>query len=148
MEDLDVSEKRIGTTETLLGLIAVACEKAQERTNNVFAGFTYGELFNGIHKLQLDPKFEKELKYLDFELVGPDSWYSRSLDDFLFMTGVPWGGVGFHQTVIEYGMHILTVEPSAAKKRIRWLREKYGEESVSRIEEMADALIKVMPRYS
>lgn len=144
MGDLDVIEKIIGTTETLLGLIAIACEKAQERTNNVFAGFTNEELFNGIHKLQLDQKFEKELKYFDFQPVGPDSWYSQSLDSLLFIMG--WGR--FHQTVVGYNGHILTVEPTAAKKRVEWLRKKYGEEAVSRIEEMADALINITSRYT
>ena len=73
MNSAVISQGEIGTIDTLLGLVAIASERVHEKTACEYMGFTAGELCDGIHQLSVDPRFEDQLKYLDF---------SRMVDSF------------------------------------------------------------------
>jgi|SRR3989344_255558 len=133
------STRSIGTTDTLLGLMAFVSQKVHKLTSNEYAGLTDGEIFDGVHCLSLYPRFEKSLEHLDFEQIG-DSWCSAAIADFLFQAGT-WG------LIQKYGFHISYVNPDLAMQRIERLRREYGQETINVLEEMADALIKTTKRY-
>jgi|SRR3989344_10694 len=143
MNSAVISQGEIGTIDTLLGLVAIASERVHEKTACEYMGFTAGELCDGIHQLSVDPRFEDQLKYLDFSRVG-DSFYSKALEDFIFQAGV-WGMI---ETFVWNCLYQQSVPAEQAKAIIGRLNGDYGSEIVKIIEEMADALIRTTSRYA
>jgi len=137
-----VGSTQIGLTDTILGLVAIACEKKHKQTGDEYAGFTFGELCDALHDLQHNPQYES-LHHLDFEHL-PGGWYSRALETTFFLAG--WGGL--IQSRVITGRSILTVGSQQAKKRIARLKRDYGDNTMSRLETMADDLIENTTRHN
>src|SRR3989344_6754062 len=70
---------QIGTVDTLNGILALACARLQDSYQESFAGFTAGELHNGMHSLAIEQRFQEQLRHLDFRRSS-DGWYSKALD--------------------------------------------------------------------
>jgi hypothetical protein len=111
-------EARMGTVDTLLGLIAaVACAEPGRL-------IPVGDFYNILHKLKGDSRFSSELRYLDFEAVG-DSFYSQALDRFLFQAGT-WG---LHQ-VPNPAVSSISLDRDRAENRLQQFEREYGPERV------------------
>ena len=125
------SESRMGTVDTLLGLIAAVAVDPRGRLIPV------GDFYNILHKLKADRRFADDLRYIDFEAVG-DNFYSEALDKFLFQAGT-WG---LHQ-VPNPAVSSICLDPARAQSRLEEFETEFGHEPVRRLrDELAAAFIE------
>jgi len=102
-------------------------------------GFTHLEFTNGIHTLQMIPEFHENLKSVDFRGIG-DSYYSESLERYLFIGGV-WED---HQQI---GFDEFYFSPKRYEQEIQTLEEEFGTDALIKLRLMADRFITSIQKY-
>ncbi|MBI5804242.1 hypothetical protein HY450_03295 [Candidatus Pacearchaeota archaeon] len=135
---MDSSKHEIGTTDAILGLLAIASEKLRERNSSGYPGIPQSHLYNTLHKLSLDENFGKYFNSLDFRAYG-NNYYSYGLEVELALANA-W-------SLIDVPPHLnyaIIVGQKRSRQRIKKLREKYEEKEISALEKMAEILVSTI----
>lgn len=121
--------QRIGTTDMLLGLVAVISDKVREKKPDIYNGLYAGDWIDGIVHVRQNEQFRPYFEYVDFRREG-DSWTSEVLGRLLTFC-VDFQG-NFSQ---------LMPRERSQSERERIGRE-YGLKTSKLIETMADEFMK------
>ncbi len=106
---------RIGTADLILGIIAVATHILHKGRDHYIA---LRDLCNILHDLQME-KFPEELKHLDFDRMGGNSW-SPMLENILFQASA-WGFCQHHSNALGS----IYVDTNDAEQYLEGLAEDY-----------------------
>ncbi len=132
---------RMGTVDTLNGLLATLYILQREKTESENVGFTPLTICNTLYTLRNDSRYHEALKYIDFRRCGENS-YSSTLERYFF-SGEVWG---FFRRQGRFG-ELLYITEKESQRTLHELQEKHGEE-VLFLHELALAFLDYMPGSS
>lgn len=131
-----VGDVRMGTVDRVLGLLAEVIRRRCEESNLPSVNLPVGDIYNILHQMQMSPEFEEDLRYLDFDRIGEDS-YSEALENLLFQAGT-WGL--FKARNPDVGT--ISLEKKMAEKRIERMEGEYGAAAMERTGQLATRFLE------
>jgi hypothetical protein len=125
----------MGLVDLLNGLIAQVVAQLREQFGPSAGKIPVGAFCNILDEMQRSDEFAFDLRDLDFRRIGGNS-VSNALGDFLFLGGA-WGA----HTVPNPALSTISLDEERAQKRLRKLKERYGEGGVEKLARMANRFL-------
>src|SRR3989344_1221534 len=125
--------ERIGTVDTIDGLLANLYSMQREKIGPEHIGFTELTICNTLHAMQRDQKYHEVLQYLDFCSSSGNSW-SNALERYFFIGGV-WSSI---QRQGRFG-NLLYMTEEESRSILSKIQNEYGEDTITFLHELASA---------
>ncbi len=74
IESDTVGDVRMGTVDRVLGLLAEVIRRLYVESNVSPVNLPVSDIYNILHQMQMSPEFAEDLRYLDFDRIGEDSY--------------------------------------------------------------------------